>query len=142
MLTLRCISHTMPDFQKYEYMRLDMHTMYQLTFREEEKLIEFFLSQRRRSPLRSHNSTASIEAYLKVGEQTKAERQAIFDQRLVELRRSLDPVDVMVESLKKYQIDLEAEVKETVGATGWWKDLAKMTPQDIIKALQMQHKPS
>lgn len=134
MLTVRSISHTMPDFQKYEYMRLDMNAMYQLTFLEEEKLIEFFLTRHERYPLCSDESTAALEEYLKIGKQTKAERQAIFDQRLAQLRVSLNSVDVMVESLDKYQVDLEAEVKDTVGAD-WWKDLVKILPQDIVKAL-------
>lgn len=141
MLTLRSISHTLPDFQKYEYMRLDMKAMYQLTFLEDEKVIEFFLSRQKDYPLGSDKSTASIEAFLQVGELTKAERQASFDQRFEKLCASLEPVDVMVESLQNYEVELDTEVKDT-GPGDWWRDIANVLPQDFIKALPRQHKHS
>ncbi|KAL8824889.1 MAG: hypothetical protein Q9191_004756 [Dirinaria sp. TL-2023a] len=133
--------HTLPDFQKYEYMQLDMKAMYQLTFRQDEKVIEFFLSRQKHCPLGSDKSTASIEAFLQVGKLTKDERRVRFDQRFRKLCASLQPVDLMVESVRNYKFGVEAEVKGTIGGD-WWKDLANVLPEDIIKALPQQHKHS
>ena len=129
----------MPDFQKYEYMRIDMYTMHMLSFRDEEKLIEWFLT---RKTCPSNSTTAALKAWFKVGKQTQADRAALFGERYAALQATFEPADVMVESLEKYQHDLEAQAKNTVGSADWLRKTVEMLPKDLVRSLAMQHKPS
>ena len=131
----------MPDFQKYEYMRQDMYTMHLLYFREQEKVMEFFLSRKEFWPP-SDSSTAALGQWLRIGELTKADRHALFDKRVAALHATIDPVEGMVETLEQYQDNLEAVAKNTVGGVDWLKEVVKTLPKDLVKSLAMQHKSS
>ena len=116
--------YDMPDFQKYEYMRLDMYAMYELTFREEEKLVEYFLNRKKDA---SAGTTATLEELLKVGKLSKAERKAVMEKRYEDLREIVGEIDVMVQQLDDHYRQIENDYKKDLGGE-WWKDLLKMLP--------------
>lgn len=135
--------YDMPEFQKYEYMRNDMFSMYQMVFNDEEKVVDFLLIPKE-YPGRSSDlpklDTKQLEDFLKVGKRTKPERKDIFHKRLAELRASITSVHDMMETLRDYRQEYDAQVNTGFkNNPAWWGNFVSQLPVDLAKTLPPEY---
>ncbi|CAF9920605.1 MAG: hypothetical protein HETSPECPRED_004310 [Heterodermia speciosa] len=87
-------------------LRVDMFATYEIAYREEEKIYEYF-DKSGSSPL-----TAGIEKTMKFGELTKAERLEVYKNHCEFFFEHNVPVDLMIEQLDEAKPPTAAELND------------------------------
>ncbi|KAL8786076.1 MAG: hypothetical protein Q9195_008352 [Heterodermia aff. obscurata] len=98
--------HNMPAFQKYEYLRVEMFAVFEIAYREEEKIHDYF-DTNGSSPL-----TAGVEKLMKVGALTKAERLETYKKHCDSFFEHTASVDLMLQQLDEAKPPTAAELND------------------------------
>ena len=85
--------HQIPEFQQYEYLRVDLHTMHLIVHLTDERLIRYHESPRKK---------VNLDDFFRPRNDTKAERRALFEDTNIELSRKACSLDRMVEIIENW----------------------------------------